>query len=225
MALVPMPAVATRRVLSNDFRVLDPGRIEYRTLSGVKEVLHRGTRRFQGTIQIGQTTNQEDLRAIQAWLFELADGVNHTNIPVRDPGQRDGMSKPRTFGIIPASDDYAPGPPVVGTPEVSSTTVTRVRGNALVLNRELPGMNQGCYARIDGRTFLFARYTRTGPATGRDNVRVNLWPSGVAVAAGAVVERALTMPVRLLTDGGLPQAPVRGSVAGPWLLEWEEHVT
>ena len=223
MAFAAFPAGAV--VVEQSLTQWYPGRVEHVGQSGVRQTLYRGTGRWRGSVTIAATNSQAVERGVRSWLARMAGGVDWTWLPIYDG--TDWTEGSPTFDTIPASADYDPGPPVVGTPSSDRTTITALFGNAVILNRAHPGMDAGCLVTINRRLHMLATYSLAGdlPAL-RDNVTASLWPAFSGVAQGDVVRQAFAVRAYLRAGAEPSAQPASGEGrGGPWTFLWDEAVT
>ena len=227
MAFAAFPANA--RISRQSLSAWYPGKVEHVSQSGVRQTLYRGTGRWRGSVTIARPAgnSQEDARAMRSWLMRMAGGVDWTWLPLRDGGDRGNGVRTATFDTIPASSDYDPSTdPVTGTPASDQTTITALFGNAVILNRNHPGMDAGCLVTINRRLHMLATYSLAGDSPLlRDNVTASLWPAFSGVAQGDVVRQAFAVRAYLRAGADAPALPSQSAMDGPWTFLWDEAVT
>ena len=198
-----------------DLETSHPGQSAQPTVPGGFSVLHRGTLRWKGLLQIGPYQAAEDAEAVEAMLTELSFGDRWCLFPLHRTtwtpgadiyvfraatgtnggtalwvdGQRDDMRKGQFFTVgDPADAD------TVHPRRIRRIVATPVQGppNHTLIQQE-PALPQ----------------TQTGDAN-----------------PAALVQPATHVAARLTTPGSVVMPLNAGAPGryGPWLIEWTEHV-
>ena len=198
-----------------DLATSHPGQSAQPTVPGGFSVLHRGTLRWKGMLQLGPYRMAEDAERVEAMLTELSFGDRWCLFPLH-----------RTTWT-PGADLY-----------VTATAEGENGGTALWVNGQRDDMRKGQFFTVgdpdDADTIHPRRIRRIvgvplrGPPS---HTRLQQEPALHQGQTGdgnpaALVEPATHVAARLTTPGTVAMPLNAGAPGryGPWLIEWTEHV-
>ena len=195
-----------------DLATFHPGQIPQLTTLGGWSVLHRGTMRWKGILQLGPYRLAEHAEAVEAMLTEMSFGDRWCLFPLHRTvwtgaalyctATREDANGGTVIGVNGQRADMRKGQLfTVGNPDDLDTLHPRRVRRIVALSRE------------GGATYITQEPALPQTATG-------------AAEAAALVQPATHIPARLTTPGEVPMPLSAGAPGryGPWVIEWTEYI-
>ena len=203
----PLEAPGIVKFALNPWR---PAEVPQENLVGAYRSIMRGRGRFSGRIQWARTDDQDAGRLLEAWMNEMDDANNSSEVPLRE----DNYITQSEYGRQTFS--Y--------TETTTTASVYSGLGAGAVLNKELPGYQIGClvkHVRLN-QVLKMSAYHRSGEASEENNVNVRFVPF-VSLQAGDVLIPANTIRIRKRT-GATTNSTLGWPEYDPWTFEYVEEI-